>query len=225
MYPASVATGAETVQHWLSALLRPIRALRRRYVPLLMVYFAYGSIGIIAVTQDMWIKESLTLSPAELAGVSVWLTLPWTMKMVFGQLVDSVPIFGSQRRSYILIGAAFITCGMLTLAGTTPRRWKLILAIVRHSADLGAYSARSTHLAGHLSAGIAPPSWCRRPSGDSRWQSPASPCAARLPHCAPRPTNGISRSVTALRRVRWRDWPAGVAASDQVSRRVRAVPN
>lgn len=37
--------------------------------------------------------------------------------MVFGQLVDSVPIFGSQRRSYILIGAAFTACGLFTLAG------------------------------------------------------------------------------------------------------------
>ena len=36
----------------------------------------------------------------------MWLSLPWTVKMVFGELVDSVPIFGSQRRSYILIGAA-----------------------------------------------------------------------------------------------------------------------
>jgi hypothetical protein len=39
------------------------------------------------------------------------------VKMVFGQLVDSVPIFGSQRRSYILIGAVFTASGMLTLAG------------------------------------------------------------------------------------------------------------
>ena len=63
-----------------------------------MVYFAYGALGLIDVTRDMWIKESLTLSPADLAGIGVWLSLPWTVKMVFGQLVDSVPIFGSQRR-------------------------------------------------------------------------------------------------------------------------------
>src|SRR5712691_2609892 len=37
--------------------------------------------------------------------------------MVFGELVDSVPILGSQRRSYILIGAAVTACGMLVLAG------------------------------------------------------------------------------------------------------------
>ena len=101
---------------WLAAILRPILGFRRRYLPLIMVYFAYGALGLIDVTRDMWIKESLTLSPSELAGIGVWLSLPWTVKMVFGQLVDSVPIFGSQRRSYVLIGAALTACGMLGLA-------------------------------------------------------------------------------------------------------------
>jgi hypothetical protein len=66
----------------------------------------------------MGIKERLSLTPAELAGVGGWLSLPWTVKMVFGQLVESVPFFGSQRRSYSLIGAVLPACGMLTLAGT-----------------------------------------------------------------------------------------------------------
>src|SRR5262245_28060348 len=82
-----------------------------------MVYFAYGALGLIDVNRDMWVKESLTLTPAELAGIAVWLNLPWTVKMVFGELVDSVPIFGSQRKAYILIGATFIAAGLLTLAG------------------------------------------------------------------------------------------------------------
>jgi MFS family permease len=99
------------------SLVRPVLAFRLRYVPLIMVYFAYGALGLIDVSRDMWVKESLTLSPADLAGIAVWLNLPWTVKMVFGELVDSVPIFGSQRRSYILIGAAFTACGLLTLAG------------------------------------------------------------------------------------------------------------
>ena len=104
----------------LLSLMRPILGFRRTYLPLLMVYFAYGALGIIDVSRDMWIKERLTLTPAELAGIGVWLSLPWTVKMVFGQLVDSVPIFGSQRRSYILIGAVLTACGLLTLAGTRP---------------------------------------------------------------------------------------------------------
>jgi len=102
---------------WLTNVARPVRGFRVAYLPLLTVYFAYGALGLIDVTRDMWIKEELALAPAELAGIGVWLSLPWTIKMVFGHLVDSVPLFGSQRRSYILIGAACIASGMLTLAG------------------------------------------------------------------------------------------------------------
>ncbi len=102
---------------WSPSLMRPILGFRQSYLPLLLVYFAYGALGVIDVSRDMWVKERLTLSAAELAGIGVWLSLPWTVKMVFGQLVDSVPIFGSQRRSYILIGTVFTAGGMLTLAG------------------------------------------------------------------------------------------------------------
>lgn len=97
--------------------LQPLRSLKTGYLPLLMVYFAYGALGLIDVSRDMWIKERLTLSAAELAGLGVWLSLPWTMKMVIGQLVDCFPIFGSQRRAYVLIGATLIASGLLVLAG------------------------------------------------------------------------------------------------------------
>ena len=102
---------------WLDSLLRPILSLRLSYLPVLMVYFAYGALGVIDVTQSFWIKESLTLTPSELAGLAVWFGLPWTVKMVFGELVDCVPLFGSQRGSYVLVGASFTTAGLLTLAG------------------------------------------------------------------------------------------------------------
>src|ERR1044072_956510 len=102
---------------WVAAALRPIYGFRLHYLPLIMVYFAYGALGLLDVTRDVGIKEQLRLSPAELATIGVCLSLPWTVKMVFGELVDSVPIFGSQRRSYILIGAALTAGGMLTLAG------------------------------------------------------------------------------------------------------------
>ncbi len=97
--------------------MRPLRAFQPAYVPLIMVYFAYGALGLIDVTRDFWIKEKLQLSPSELASIGVWLTLPWTIKMVFGELVDCVPIFGSRRRVYILIGALFTASGLVTLAG------------------------------------------------------------------------------------------------------------
>lgn len=98
-------------------LLAPVRALRLVYVPLLMIYFAYGALGLIAVADSFWVKKELTLSPAALAQLGVWLTLPWAMKMVFGELVDSVPLLGSQRRAYVFLGAGLIATGMLLLAG------------------------------------------------------------------------------------------------------------
>lgn len=100
-----------------AAVLNPIRAFRPRYLPLLMVYFAYGALGLIAVAESFWVKKALSLSPAELAALNVWVTLPWTVKMVFGELVDGVPILGSQRRVYVFIGALLIATGMVFLAG------------------------------------------------------------------------------------------------------------
>jgi BT1 family len=98
-------------------LLEPIKAMRLRYLPLLMVYFAYGALGVVDISRDLWVKESLSLSPAELAGVAVWFTLPWTIKVVFGELVDTVPILGSRRKVYIFIGATLTASGLLCLAG------------------------------------------------------------------------------------------------------------
>jgi BT1 family protein len=102
---------------WIDNLVRPIKSFRMAYLPVLMVYFAYGALGVIDVSRDFWVKEQLTLSPSELAGIAVWLGLPWTVKMVFGELVDCVPLFGSQRGSYVLVGAVFTAAGLIILAG------------------------------------------------------------------------------------------------------------
>jgi hypothetical protein len=101
-----------------AAVLTPVRALKIAYLPLLMVYFAYGALGITAVADSFFVKRDLTLSPEDLASLAVWLTLPWTVKMVFGELADTVPIAGSQRRVYVFIGAALVATGLLLLAGT-----------------------------------------------------------------------------------------------------------
>src|SRR5438445_11344336 len=94
---------------WRRSITRPIREFQLNYVPVVVVYFAYGALGLIDVTRDLWIKESLTFTPSQLAGIDVWLTLPWTAKMVSGVLLDTVPIFGSQRISSILIVALLLS--------------------------------------------------------------------------------------------------------------------
>ena len=99
------------------AVLTPIRALRWRYVPLLLIYFAYGISGITGIAETFWIKKELDLSPEDLASLAFWASLPWTIKMVFGQLVDSFPILGSPRRSYVFIAAVLMAGSYLLMAG------------------------------------------------------------------------------------------------------------
>ena len=99
-------------------IMAPIRAFRLAYLPLVTIYLASGALGLVAVADSFWVKTSLTLSPADLASLAVWLQLPWTAKMVFSEFVDAVPIFGSQRRVYTVIGGALIAAGLLLLAAT-----------------------------------------------------------------------------------------------------------
>ena len=111
-----------------AALLAPVRAMRREYLPLLMVYFAYGALGLTAIAESFWIKRDLNWSPAELASLGVWLALPWTIKMVFGELVDTVPIAGSQRRAYVFIGAGMVATSLLLLAAAAGK-WITVLRV------------------------------------------------------------------------------------------------
>lgn len=98
-------------------LLTPISALKRRYVPLLLIYFAYGAQAIAGVALTFWEKEFLTLTADEIIAVGVWVWLPFSIKMVFGQLVDVVSIFGSRRRAWVFLGAFLMACGYLMLYG------------------------------------------------------------------------------------------------------------
>ncbi len=113
---------SQTLTQWFwsqlqKALFTPIKSIKKRYIPLLTVYFAYGLSGVSSIALTFWEKENLTLSAEQLISIGVWVMVPWTLKMVFGQLVDSVPIFGSRRKAYIFVGAIFMMIGTCLLAG------------------------------------------------------------------------------------------------------------
>lgn len=99
------------------SLFNPVISFRRKYLPFLMIYFSYGALGIVGIAENFWVKKELTLSPVKLAELGVWLTIPWSIKMIFAQFVDCVPIFKSKRSSYALIGAFLVALGLIVLAG------------------------------------------------------------------------------------------------------------
>ena len=105
------------MKNLLEILFAPIRALRVRYIPLLLIYFAYGASVFTAIAKDFWVKKELALSAEDLVALGVWLTVPWTIKMIFGQMVDSVKIFGSNRKVYVYIGAVLIAFSTVLMIG------------------------------------------------------------------------------------------------------------
>lgn len=102
-------------------LLLPIKSIQAKYIPLLVVYFTTGLSGLSAVTSTIFFKDAVTLSPAALISLGVYISLPWSIKMVFGSLIDSVKLFGNNRKSYIYFGQFLIllsTLGMVDIAST-----------------------------------------------------------------------------------------------------------
>ncbi len=99
----------------LDLLIVPIKAMKTRYIPLLMIYFAYGASGFSGIAESFWVKKHLSLGATDLIALGVWLTFPWTIKMIFGQMVDSVSILGSNRKVYVYIGASFIAIGTVIM--------------------------------------------------------------------------------------------------------------
>ena len=103
--------------NFIDMFMTPIRAVKMRYVPLLLIYFAYGASGFSAVAETFWVKEQLNLSAENLISLAVWLTVPWTIKMIFGQMVDSFSPFGSNRKIYVYIGALLMVSGTALMVG------------------------------------------------------------------------------------------------------------
>ncbi len=93
------------------SLLQPILSMRWKYLPLLTIYFANSFAIFSQIAEIFWVKNSLSLTSNELISIGIWTSLPWSMKIIFGQLLDSVKIAGSQRKSYIFIAAFLMLIG------------------------------------------------------------------------------------------------------------------
>jgi hypothetical protein len=107
-------------------------AVRLEYAPIFVTYFAYGASTVTAIALLYLQKETLALTPAEVAEIGFWLGLPWSMKMVAGAASDAYPIFGSRRAAYLLVGAlaSIVGYGLLATAVQTKGAYLLAMMLV-----------------------------------------------------------------------------------------------
>ncbi len=94
------------------------------------------AIGITDYPLKFLLKGELALKPSELAGFVALANIPIYIKPLAGILSDAVPLFGTRRRSYLLLGLSSIVFLALML-GFAPHRYGLLLAVYIGFSGLG----------------------------------------------------------------------------------------
>ena len=89
------------------------------YLPPLMVYLAAGVSSLTAIVGTFFVKDYLSLSSAVLASLSFWIAIPWSLKMVFGHLVD---LFWRAKNLILFSGALLIATSLLIMIGLIGER-------------------------------------------------------------------------------------------------------
>ncbi len=107
--------------------MRPIRNAPSREVVGLgllfgAIYFVQGvgepTEGLVAQPVRSLLK-SWGRSDAQVTDFAAIVAIPWSLKPLFGLLTDAVPLFGSRRRSYLILTSAASAIGLLA-AGVLP---------------------------------------------------------------------------------------------------------
>ena len=75
------------------------------------------------------LKNELHLDRTTMASFLFWSGFAWYLKPLAGVLTDAFPLFGTRRRSYMLIGAICVTLGWLATA-IVPHTYAAMLAVM-----------------------------------------------------------------------------------------------
>jgi hypothetical protein len=96
-----------------------LSATHRFYIVVFISFFAKGILETMpSLSVSFYYKDTLKLSPTETSALGSMMTIPWTMKPIYGFMSDNFPIFGYRRKSYVLLaGCCVTTCYILLALG------------------------------------------------------------------------------------------------------------
>src|ERR1700747_1797526 len=101
-----------------------------------LVIIAGGLATTLAQTQVLarlplqnLLKNELNVDRTANAAFFFWAGLAWYLKPLAGVLTDAFPLFGSRRRSYILVSATLAALSLLVLI-VTPHVYRDLLLVV-----------------------------------------------------------------------------------------------
>lgn len=100
---------------------------------ILTVYFVQGILGLARLAVSFFLKDSLGLTPAEVAALTGISSLPWIIKPLFGFMSDGLPILGYRRRPYLILSGLLGSVSWLALATLVNSAWTATLVILMTS--------------------------------------------------------------------------------------------
>jgi folate/biopterin transporter len=83
---------------------------------ILLVYFVQGILGLARLAISFFLKDELSLTPAEVSALMGIAALPWIVKPLFGLISDGLPILGYRRRPYLILSGLLGSASWIFLA-------------------------------------------------------------------------------------------------------------
>ena len=121
-----------------SATIAPNRQESRRPLLDAAIVIVFGILGTVLALPHVLghiplqnlLKNELHLDRAANAAFFFWITLVWYFKPLFGIVTDAFPLFGSRRKSYMIIGATLATLSWAALYFAPHQYNKLLWACI-----------------------------------------------------------------------------------------------
>ncbi|TYZ57398.1 hypothetical protein PybrP1_009763 [[Pythium] brassicae (nom. inval.)] len=84
----------------------------------LLVSLAFASVLTSCIKRGLLplLKSELGMSPAQLDAAQVLVILPWALSLLLGFCSDAIPILGSHRKSYMVLGWVVASAALFALA-------------------------------------------------------------------------------------------------------------
>ena len=94
-----------------------------------MQYFNQGTKVLVYLASSDLFKSHYHLDPGRVQSIQALTFLPWSLKICYGLISDNFPLFGSRRKSYLILGAIIQFVTMLAIGLTSREREDPELAI------------------------------------------------------------------------------------------------
>jgi MFS family permease len=78
-------------------------------------YFNAGLKVLLSLATLDLFNHYMSLEPVQVAFYNMVIYLPWSFKWIYGVITDTVPLFGSRKRSWLMIMGVAQTISLLTL--------------------------------------------------------------------------------------------------------------